>query len=309
MYCQKCRLGRKLHVLIIFGVFFFFDRYRRWLRLCFKRRTIAYGRFWSESYRLSLHFLSLSCWLPFVNFYSGKVSRACKDMWWPGSQFYSYLHSQLVPVSVLCCSSAHLDSRRLEMCHSKALLSLLADQFLLCVVHLLSNLRCFSFTNTNSAFFPSFLSPSISTWIEWKWQHHLQMKGKCGVKWQVKVTWHKRGRLSYDSAFSCGTLSVIIEKANDVFFFLLIFSFFWQMRLLFVLCRNTARKLNAIYSLRQYKVALMWTICVCVIERWLNIPCCSIIMLSLSKGKVWVTGFRWSAYVPFAGLLLFFLLV
>lgn len=26
--------------------------------------------------------------------------------------------------------------------------------------------------------------------------------GKCSVKWQVKVSWHKWGRLSYDSAFS-----------------------------------------------------------------------------------------------------------
>lgn len=143
-----------------------------------------------------------------LTFTQEKVSRACEDVRWPGSQLYSHLYSQLVPASVLCCSPGHLDSRRLQTRHSKALLSLLADQFLLCAVYSL-------FSNTNSASFHSFPPPSASTWIKWKWRRHLQMKGKCGVKWQVKVSWHKWDRLSYDSAFSRGTLSVIIEKANE----------------------------------------------------------------------------------------------
>lgn len=37
-----------------------------------------------------------------------------------------------------------------------------------------------------SAAFPSFHSASATTWIEWKWQHRLQMKGKRSVKWHVK---------------------------------------------------------------------------------------------------------------------------
>lgn len=76
------------------------------------------------------------------------------------------------------------------------------------------NIKWQCFPLSLSLFLPSCCLPSAPAWIKWKWQRHLQIKWGFSVKWQVKFPWHKWGRLSYDSAFSCRMLSVILEKAT-----------------------------------------------------------------------------------------------
>lgn len=119
----------------------------------------------------------------------------------PGSSLHS---ARLFPSP----SPGHLDSGRFEMPLTKISFSWPVPFMCFCpqtFFYEIQNDSAFQSLYISlfplSAVFSSFPYPSASTWIKWKWQHHLQMKGKCSMKWQVKVLWHKWDRLSYDAIF------------------------------------------------------------------------------------------------------------
>lgn len=174
-----------------------------WIWLCFKGHTFAYGTFWSETYRLWLtlslsHSPPLTGCLLLTSIHPEKKSaehvKICDRL----ICSHTHLYSELVPISALCCFSGHLDCRGKEMSPSKALLtvpyrkeSLLADYIFLCGV---SNLRCFSFTNTKWQCFPV---PPPSSSLSAVLPLHLPQVESNGndsitYRWRESVVWNDR---------------------------------------------------------------------------------------------------------------------
>lgn len=164
-----------------------------------KRRTVSCEKALEWMAQCPAHFCSL-----FVNFYSSRWSHL--SVWGDVTGCFTVTQALILSAGTCLRSLLLLGS---EMSHSDPLLTVpyrkIESPHPSTLEPALAQTWCFSYKYKMTVFpclhLPSFLPffPCASVWIKWKRQHRLQMKGKCGVKWQVRFSWHKWDRLSYDN--------------------------------------------------------------------------------------------------------------